>query len=144
MKVQHILNTKGARVVTIPAHESVRAALLLLVEYNIGSLVVVDETHQPIGLLSERDIIRAAVTNEGIFGNPVGSMMNQEIIMGAPDSDLEAVAHTMTEKRTRHVLVMEEGQLAGIISIGDVVKAQRDRYQGEIYTLETLQLNQDI
>lgn len=143
MQIQHILNTKGTRVVTILARESVRAALLLLVEYNIGSLVVVDETHQPIGLLSERDIIRAAVTNEGVFGKTVGSMMNQEIIMGAPDSDLEAVAHTMTEKRTRHVLVMEDGQLAGIISIGDVVKAQRDRYQGEIYTLETMLLNQD-
>lgn len=143
MQIQHILNTKGTRVATISAHETVRAALQLLVEYNIGSLVVVDDTHQPIGLLTERDVIRAAVANEGIFGATVGSMMNHEIIMGAPDSDLEAVAHTMTERRTRHVVVMEDGQLAGIISIGDVVKAQRDRYQGEIYTLETLLLNQD-
>jgi CBS domain-containing protein len=64
--------------------------------------------------------------------------MSQEVITGMPDADLEAIAHTMTEKRTRHVLILDgEGCLAGIISIGDVVKAQRDRYQGELYTLET-------
>jgi CBS-domain-containing membrane protein len=89
-------------------------------------------------MLSERDIIRAAVTNEAIFTSPVGALMNQEVITGMPDADLEAVAHMMTEKRTRHVLVLDdEGCLAGIVSIGDVVKAQRDRYQGELYTLET-------
>jgi CBS domain-containing protein len=64
--------------------------------------------------------------------------MSQEVITGMSDADLEAIAHTMTEKRTRHVLILDdEGCLAGIISIGDVVKAQRDRYQGELYTLET-------
>jgi len=144
MKVQHILNAKGTRVVTIPAHQSVRAALVLFVEHNIGSLVVVDENDQPTGLLSERHIIQAAVTNENFFSQTVAALMTQEMIIGAPDADIEAVAHTMTEKRTRHVLVMEEGQLVGIISIGDVVKAQRDQYQGEAYTLETMLLSQEI
>ena len=144
MKVQHILNAKGTRVVTIPAHQSVRAALVLFVEHNIGSLVVVDENDQPTGLLSERHIIQAAVTNENFFSQTVAALMTQEMIIGAPDADIEAVAHTMTERRTRHVLVMEEGQLVGIISIGDVVKAQRDQYQGEAYTLETMLLSQEI
>jgi CBS domain-containing protein len=143
VKIQHILNTKGARVVTIPAHHSVRAALVLFVEHNIGSLVVVDENDQPIGLLSERHIIRSAVNDEDLFSQTVATLMTQEIIIGAPDADLEAVAHTMTERRTRHVLVMEDGQLVGIISIGDVVKAQRDQYQGEVYTLETMLLSQE-
>ena len=138
MKIQHILNTKGRRVFTIQPHQSVREALLLFVEHNIGSLVVVNDLNQPIGMLSERDIIRAAVTNEAIFTLSVGALMNQEVITGMPDADLEAVAHTMTEKRTRHVLILDDGGcLAGIVSIGDVVKAQRDRYQGELYTLET-------
>jgi CBS domain-containing protein len=144
MKVQHILNAKGTRVVTIPVHQSVRAALVLFVEHNIGSLVVVDDNDQPTGLLSERHIIQAAVTNENFFSQTVAALMTQEMIIGAPDADIEAVAHTMTEKRTRHVLVMEEGQLVGIISIGDVVKAQRDQYQGEAYTLETMLLSQEI
>jgi len=143
MKIEHILNTKGTRVVTIPAHQSVRAALVLFVEYNIGALVVVDGNDQPIGLLSERHIIRSAVTNENLFSQTVATLMSQEMIIGAPDADIEAVAHTMTERRTRHVLVMEEGQLVGIISIGDVVKAQRDQYQGEVYTLETMLLSQE-
>ena len=138
MKIQTILNTKGRRVYTIQPHQSVREALLLFVEHNIGSLVVVKDHNQPIGMLSERDIIRAAVTNEAIFTLSVGALMNQEVITGMPDADLEAVAHTMTEKRTRHVLILDDGGcLAGIVSIGDVVKAQRDRYQGELYTLET-------
>jgi CBS domain-containing protein len=144
MKVQHILNAKGTRVVTIPAHQSVRAALVLFVEHNIGSLVVVDDNDQPTGLLSERHIIQAAVTNENFFSQTVAALMTQEMIIGAPDADIEAVAHTMTEKRTRHVLVMEEEELVGIISIGDVVKAQRDQYQGEAYTLETMLLSQEI
>jgi len=143
MKIQHILNTKGTRVITIPAHLSIRAALVLFVEHNIGSLVVVDENDQPIGLLSERNIIRSAVTNDNLFSQTVATLMTQEMIIGAPDADIEAVAHTMTERRTRHVLVMEEGQLVGIISIGDVVKAQRDQYQGEVYTLETMLLSQE-
>ncbi len=143
MKIQHILNTKGPRVITIPAHLSIRAALVLFVEHNIGSLVVVDENDQPIGLLSERNIIRSAVTNDNLFSQTVATLMTQEMIIGAPDADIEAVAHTMTERRTRHVLVMEEGQLVGIISIGDVVKAQRDQYQGEVYTLETMLLSQE-
>jgi CBS domain-containing protein len=144
MKVQHILNAKGTRVVTIPAHQSVRAALVLFVEHNIGSLVVVDDNDQPTGLLSERHIIQAAVANENFFSQTVAALMTQEMIIGAPDADIEAVAHTMTEKRTRHVLVMEEEELVGIISIGDVVKAQRDQYQGEAYTLETMLLSQEI
>ncbi len=143
MKIQHILNTKGTRVITIPAHQSVRAALALFVEHNIGSLVVVDDKDQPIGLLSERNFVRAAATNDNWSSQTVDSLMTQEMIMGAPDADIEAVAHTMTEKRTRHVLVMEAGQLVGIVSIGDVVKAQRDRYQGEVYTLETMLLSQE-
>jgi CBS domain-containing protein len=143
MKIQHILNTKGTRVITIPAHLTIRAALVLFVEHNIGSLVVVDENDQPIGLLSERNIIRSAVTNDNLFSQTVAALMTQEMIIGAPDADIEAVAHTMTERRTRHVLVMEEGQLVGIISIGDVVKAQRDQYQGEVYTLETMLLSQE-
>jgi CBS domain-containing protein len=89
-------------------------------------------------MLSERDVVRGAFSNEAIFGLEVASLMSQEVITGPPDADLGAVAHTMIEKRTRHVLVLnDDGQLLGIVSIGDVVKAQRDQYQGELYTLET-------
>lgn len=144
MKIQHILNKKGRRVFTIQPQQSVREALGLFIEHNIGSLVVVDDASQPVGMLSERDVVRAAFSNEAIFGLAVTSLMSQEVITGTPDADLGAVAHTMTEKRTRHVLVLnDDGQLLGIVSIGDVVKAQRDQYEGELYTLETQLLAAD-
>ena len=57
--------------------------------------------------------------------------------MGVPDDDVMSVVHTMTEKRFRHIPVIDKGQLIGIISIGDILKAQRDQYQGQIDTLET-------
>jgi CBS domain-containing protein len=140
MNIQHILATKGTHVVTILPHQPVREALLALVSHNIGALVVVNQVGQPVGLLSEREIIRAAAGNEAIFTAPVSAFMTREIVTGVPEDDLEAVAHTMTEKRTRHVPVVDQGTLVGIVSIGDIVKAQRDQYQGEVYTLQTMML----
>jgi CBS domain-containing protein len=136
MNIQSILATKGTDVVTIRPQQSIREALVSLVGHNIGSLVVVNEAGQPIGLLAERDIIRAATQNERLFSLPVSAVMSRELITGVPQEDLESVAHVMTEKRIRHILVVEQGTLVGLVSIGDVVKAQRDRYQGELHTLE--------
>lgn len=136
MNIQSVLAVKGAHVVTIRPEQLVREALVSLITHNIGSLVVVNPHGQPIGLLSERDIIRAAAADEAIFSQPIRAHMIRDIITGTPQDDLAAVAHTMTEKRIRHVPVVDRGQLVGIVSIGDVVKAQRDRYQGEVYTLE--------
>ncbi len=113
----------------------------MLVGHNIGALVVINEHGHPVGILSERDIIHAAATHQALFSMTVSALMTQEVIVGELDADLEAIAHTMTEKRTRHVLIMDQGHLAGIVSIGDVVKAQRDAYEGALYTLETMVLD---
>ncbi len=137
MNIQSILATKGTGVVTIRPHQSIREALAVLVRHNIGSLIVVNDEEQPVGILAERDIIRMAAQHESVFGLPVNAVMSKEMVIGVPQDDLEVVAHTMTEKRVRHIPVMDGGQLIGIVSIGDVVKAQRDRYQGELYTLQT-------
>jgi CBS domain-containing protein len=137
MNIQSILARKGSQVVTIRARQSIREALEALAQYNIGALVVVNHAEQPIGILSERDIVRAAANGESIFHLNVHALMTRELITGIPDDDLEVVAHTMTEKRIRHVPVVDQGQLVGIVSIGDIVKAQRDQYEGELYTLQT-------
>jgi CBS domain-containing protein len=136
MNIQSILAKKGTHVVTIDSRRTIREALATLVQYNIGALVVLNETGQPVGILSERDIVRAAAINEALFTLTVSALKSREIIIGVPDDDLQVVAHTMTEKRIRHIPVMDQGQLVGIVSIGDVVKAQRDQYQGELYTLQ--------
>lgn len=137
MNIQSILATKGTNVLTIRPQQSIREAVAILVTHNIGALVVVNSVGQPIGILAERDIIRAAIQNDTLLSLPVSTVMAKEVVTGVPQDDLESVAHTMTEKRTRHVPVMDQGKLIGIVSIGDIVKAQRDRYQGELYTLQT-------
>ncbi len=136
MKVRTILARKGTHVATTPPDRILREAVTMLVEQNIGSLVVVDWSGHPIGLLSERDVIRKAVTHPNVFDLEVADVMTTNLITVLPDEDVQSVANTMTERRIRHLPVLEEGRLVGIISIGDVVKAQRDQYRGEIDTLQ--------
>ena len=144
MNIQSILATKGAHVMTIHPEQTIREALVLFARHNIGALVVLDDAGQLIGVLSERDIIRAAPINETIFSQPVSAVMTREIVTVVPQDDLMSVANTMTEMRMRHLPVMDQGRLVGIVSIGDVVKAQRDQYLGEVDTLQTQLLAGDI
>ena len=137
MKIRRLLATKSSEVITIGPQQAVRDAVALLAEHNIGALVVVDGAGAPVGIISERDIIRRAASSEALFEQPVRELMTADVITGMPQDDLYSVIHTMTEKRFRHLPIMDDDQLVGIISIGDVVKAQRDNYRGEIDTLET-------
>ena len=124
MNIASILARKGGKVATCRPEHSIRQALALLAEHNIGALVVVDETAVPAGMLSERDIVREAARDERLFARSVGEIMTRNVIVGVPEDGLRAVRHTMTERRIRHVPVVADGRLIGIISIGDVVKAR--------------------
>jgi CBS domain-containing protein len=137
MNIASILARKGGRVITCRPDQSIRHALSALVEHNIGALVVVDETGAPVGMLSERDIVREAARDERLFGRTVGEIMTRDVVVGVPEDDLRAVRRTMTERRFRHVPVIAEGRLVGLVSIGDVVKAELDQYLGEVDTLQT-------
>ena len=136
MTISNILARKGGRVITIRPEQSVRQALGLLAQHNIGALVVVSETGAAVGIVSERDIVREAVRHERVFERTVESLMTRDVVVGLPADDVASVAHTMTERRIRHLPVLDEGRLVGIVSIGDVVKAQRDHYAGQLQTLE--------
>ncbi len=137
MKVSTILTTKRQLVVTIPPDQTVATAVKLLQEYDIGALLVVDANEKLVGILSERDVVRHLPNYDQILPVPVHTLMTTAVITAVPQDDLMSVAHTMTEKHIRHLPVVERGKLVGIISIGDVLKAQRDQYLGEIDTLET-------
>ncbi|MDR5682708.1 MAG: CBS domain-containing protein [Armatimonadota bacterium] len=100
--------------------------------------MVVDPDGRPVGILSERDIVREAVRDERLFERRFADVMTAEIVVGRPEDGLMVVAHTMTELRIRHLPVVDGGRLVGIVSIGDVVKAQRDAYEGEVATLQIL------
>ena len=136
MTIASLLASTGPKVVTIHPEASIREALARLAEHNIGALVVTDEQNRPVGILSERDIVRGLAREEQVLGRSVSAIMTRDVIIGSPQDDLRTVSHTMTEKRIRHLPVMEGGQLVGIVSIGDVVKAQRDEYLGELDTLQ--------
>lgn len=144
MNIKSILAKKGMTVVTIQPDQSIREAIARLAQHNIGALVVVDEANLPVGILSERDITRALAQNEQIFARSVSELMTKNVITGLPQDDLISVANTMTERRIRHLPVVEKGKLVGIVSIGDVVKAQRDQYQGEVDTLQSQILGEKV
>ncbi|HJS28465.1 MAG TPA: CBS domain-containing protein [Anaerolineales bacterium] len=144
MNISRILAVKGMGVVTIHPDQTVREALLIFAQRNIGSLVVVDPPGKIVGILSERDIIRNLARDETIFSEPVNKLMTRDVITAVPEDDLTSVANTMTERRIRHLPVVRESVLIGIVSIGDVVKAQRDTYLGEVDTLQTQLVEGDI
>ncbi len=137
MKIQNILATKGPNVVSVQAEQLLSEAVAVLVESNIGAVVVLDAAGQVGGILSERDIVRAVHRGENLAARRVSDLMTRRVIFGVPGDDVMAVMHTMTEKHFRHLPIMDRGKLVGMVSIGDVVKAQLEAYAGEVETLES-------
>jgi CBS domain-containing protein len=136
MKVQLILATKVRGIITIAPEKSLQDAAALLTEHSIGAVVVVNSAGRLIGILSERDIIREMARNPQVPSQTVDQVMTQNVITGTAEDDIYSIAHLMTEHRFRHVPILEDGELIGMISIGDIMKAQRDSYRGEVNTLE--------
>jgi CBS domain-containing protein len=136
MNIASILATKGGQVFTVRPQQTIRQALAVLAEHNVGALVVVDGAGAPIGMFSERDVVRHLARDEGILGDTVDSIMTTNLVLGMPQDELVSAGHTMVERRIRHLPVLDDGRLVGLISIGDIVKAQRDQYQGEVDTLQ--------
>jgi len=137
MQISTILAKKGSTVFTVKPDHTVREAVALLVDKRIGAVVVVDGAGHPVGIVSERDIVRELVQNENVMSEPVSRVMTIDVIIARPGDDIRAVSKTMTVRRFRHLPVMDHHELVGIVSIGDVVKAQLDEYEGEIETLQT-------
>ena len=136
MTVRAILDTKGHHILTVEPEAKLSAAVKILGERKIGAVLVMSNGGVE-GILSERDIVREAARDEKFFVRVVADLMTRDVITGQPHDDLLSVAHTMTERRIRHLPVVDKGRLIGMVSIGDVVKAQRDHYQGEVDTLQT-------
>ena len=131
MNIASILATKGDKVVTVRADQTIREALGVLAQHNIGALVVVDSTMRPIGILSERDIVRAAAKNESVFPQLVNQLMTRDLVLGDPGDDLSAVGQTMVQRRIRHLPIEQDGRMIGFISIGDLVKYRIEKIESE-------------
>lgn len=143
MKINSIMTTKTSDVISISPDQDLSAAITLLAEHNIGALIVIGSEGDLVGIISERDIIRAFASEENALSLTVNDVMTKEVITGLPVDDVMSVIHTMTERRFRHLPIVDGDQLIGIVSIGDILKAQRDMYRGEIDTLETQLLAQE-
>jgi CBS domain-containing protein len=132
MRISDVLRRKGDSVVTIRRDATVAELLDLLTEHRIGAVVVSDANGQVDGIVSERDVVlhlhRAAVPP---LEEKVGAIMTTDVATCGPDDDTESLARTMTERRVRHLPVVVEGKLAGIVSIGDIVKQRLDELQDE-------------
>lgn len=140
MNVETILKNKGGDVVTINVSSTLRDAVRLLGERNIGAVVVVDNAGPCCGILSERDIVRqlaATGSPEDYLGKPVSDCMTTEVYTCPPGADLDEVLGMMTTRRIRHLPVVRDGELAGIISIGDVVKLKIDMTEREAEELKS-------
>lgn len=137
MKLETVLAAKGPGVVTTRAETPIAEAIALLSSHNIGALVVVDAAGGPSGILSERDIIRHLAASGRPSEATVGDWMTQPVTVATPADDVDSVLRTMTARRFRHVPVVDGARLVGIVTIGDLVKAERDEYLGAIETLET-------
>ncbi|MBN8999034.1 MAG: CBS domain-containing protein [Rhizobiales bacterium] len=125
MTVAAILSGKGRDVMTISVETRIDQAVQILAERRIGALVVVDDRRHILGIVSERDIVRALARfgPSGLDG-PVSSIMTARVVTCGETDTINQVMERMTEGRFRHLPVVDDGRLAGIISIGDVVKAR--------------------
>ncbi len=136
MKVQSILAEKGTFVATISPAASVTELCAVLTEHNIGAAVVSADGSSVEGIVSERDVVRFLAAEGAVaLNSTVGDIMTEVVAVCEPDSDSDDLMMTMTERRIRHVPVVEGENLSGIVSIGDVVKVTVAALEDEKATL---------
>jgi CBS domain-containing protein len=124
MRIADVLKAKGAAVATITPETPVAALLTGLVDRNIGAMVVVGPDG-PVGIVSERDVVHKLHDLGGdLLGRPVSEIMTKHLVFCSPEDSVDSLSAVMTHKRVRHIPVLVDGQLAGIVSIGDVVKTR--------------------
>lgn len=132
MTVRKILNLKGSDVVTIAPEKKLLDAIALLAKHRIGALIVTGKKSEVLGVLSERDIVRLLSNKDNNrFENTVESAMTSPVKSCEPDDTIQRIMHVMTQGRFRHMPVVENGKLAGVISIGDVVKLRLEEMERE-------------
>lgn len=136
MKLHEILRDKGTDVYTICPDATLADVAATLVENNCGSLVVC-ENDRMIGIITERDILRACARQKPLDQTSVRRAMTANVITAEPTDDVNTVMGLMTDHRIRHLPVLENGNLAGMISIGDLVKSHHDQLEMENHYLKS-------
>ncbi|MBT3925357.1 MAG: CBS domain-containing protein [Rhodospirillaceae bacterium] len=132
MQIAAILRAKGSAVARVGSMSNVAEALKVLQQKRIGAVVVADDDTSVDGVLSERDIVRGLVEHGAeALDFPVTTLMTSDVITCSEDRTVDELLRDMTEHRIRHLPVLRDGHLAGIVSIGDLVKYRLDELEGE-------------
>ncbi|NKY85267.1 CBS domain-containing protein [Nocardia veterana] len=132
MRISEVLRNKGAEVVTIAPEATVERLLAVLAEHNVGAVVVCGPGGTLDGIVSERDVVRSLHRRgAALLTRPVSEIMTAVVHTCSPGDRVESLRATMTEHRIRHLPVVENGRMIGIVSIGDVVKSAISELQTE-------------
>jgi CBS domain-containing protein len=138
MNVEAILRSKGGAVATVAPHAKIAEAAAMLRREGIGALVVSRDGSAVDGIISERDIVHAlAGLGAGLLDTKVETLMTRRVFTCSPRDTIADLAAEMTQRRIRHIPVLRDGALAGIVSIGDVVKARLDEMEYETSSLRS-------
>jgi CBS domain-containing protein len=130
--VSDLIKRKGSAVASAPPDTTVSALLDLLAEHRIGAVVVSADGGTVTGIVSERDVVRKLRTaGAALLDAPISDLMTADVVVSAPGDTVEDLMRLMTERRIRHVPVVDRGRIAGIISIGDVVKSRIDELEAD-------------
>ncbi|ATY10734.1 CBS domain-containing protein [Amycolatopsis sp. AA4] len=137
MRIADVLQRKGATVATVSPGTTVAELLAGLARHNVGAMVVVDAEGGIAGIVSERDVVRK-LNDHGpaVLEGPVADIMTTMVASCTPDDPVDRLSVVMTERRIRHVPVLDGGRLAGIVSIGDVVKIRMEQLEQSQEQLE--------
>jgi CBS domain-containing protein len=132
MRISKVLAAKASHdVITITPDATVRELLVLLADHNVGALVVSTDGTSLDGIVSERDVVRRLRENESLLDAQVSQIMTTSVRSCHPSESVNSLMQVMTENRIRHVPVVEDGAVTGIISIGDVVKSRMSELEFE-------------
>lgn len=136
MHVAAVLKRKGGRIVSARPSDTVAEVATLLTNHRIGAVLVMEDGERPVGILSERDIVRR-IAHDGAaaLSLTAAEVMTRELITASPDDTVASIMSIMTERRIRHVPIVQDRHVVGVVSIGDVVKARIDDAEMEVESL---------
>jgi CBS domain-containing protein len=138
VRIADLLRHKGSDVATVPPGISVAGLLEDLARHNVGAMVVCDEGGTVVGIVSERDVVRKLhERGADLLHAPVSEIMTTSVVTCEPTETVDSLASIMTERRIRHMPVVADGRLVGIVSIGDVVKSRIQQLESDREQLES-------
>lgn len=135
MKLENVLAVKGSKIEICAPGDTIAEVVAHLRSANVGALVVV-EGGKPAGIISERDIARAIDSRSELLTLPADALMTRNVVCGAPGDDVATVLDTMTARHFRHLPVVLGGEIVGLVTTGDLIRAELETLRGAVVSLE--------